>query len=258
MCSISFSADDGGDYFDDHYKRVKKSHSGGDSQEYLDRCSQVDDYNEEEVDDSQVQDLAGFFGGCSLHGANHVFVEDKKFSVREGLWGVVFTMALSAFLYQVVDRVIYYLQYDHITMLDERTASNMTFPAITLCNYNFVRKSQLSYSDLIFMGPLLGFEEGMAPGFPLAPEPNRPEGSRFSLDEFYTRTRHRLEDILLDCQFRGASCSLKDFKEVRPRIWLGTTVDHRKSSVQVCNSFYVSITFNLPVIFYIENWSVTK
>ncbi|XP_040926685.1 acid-sensing ion channel 1B isoform X1 [Betta splendens] len=218
VCSISFSSDDGRDYFDDHYKRVKKSHGGGgDSQEYLERCSQVGDYAEEEEDGSQVQDLAAFFGGCSLHGANHVFVEDKKFSVREGLWAVVFTMALSAFLYQVADRVIYYLQYDHITMLDERTASNMTFPAITICNYNFVRKSQLSYSDLIFMGPLLGFEEGMAPGFPLAPEPDRPEGSRFSLDEFYTRTRHRLEDILLDCQFRGAPCSLDDFREIFTR-----------------------------------------
>ncbi|XP_026205916.1 acid-sensing ion channel 1B isoform X4 [Anabas testudineus] len=223
MCTISFSADDepsrgyGKDCFDDHYKRVKKSYSDGDSQEYLDRCSQVDDYNDEEDNDEEVQDLAGFFGGCSLHGANHVFVEDKKFGIRQGLWAVVFTMALSAFLYQVVDRVIYYLQYDHITMLDEKSASNMTFPAVTMCNYNFVRKSQMSYSDLIFMGPLLGFEEGMAPGFPLAPEPDRPPGSRFSLDEFYTRTRHRIEDILLDCKFRGLDCGPENFKEIFTR-----------------------------------------
>ena len=219
MCTISFAADEepsrgyGKDPFDDHYKPVKKSHGDRDSQDYLD--SQVGDYNEEEDEVVEVDDLATFCSGCSLHGANHVFVEDTKFGIRQGLWATVFTVALSAFLFQVADRIMYFLSYDHITMLDERFAKNMTFPAVTLCNYNFVRKSQMSYSDLIFMGPLLGFEEGMAPGFPLAAEPDRLPGSRFSMDEFYTRTRHRIEDILLECNFRGLECGPENFKEVR-------------------------------------------
>ncbi|KAK5872150.1 hypothetical protein PBY51_012876 [Eleginops maclovinus] len=231
MCTISFSADDepgrgyDKDGFDDHYKRVKKNY--GDSQECLDGGSQADDYNEEEDEVGEVDDLAAFFSGCSLHGANHVFVEGKKFGFRQGLWGLVFTLALSAFLLQVVDRVIYYFQYDYITMLDENMANNMTFPAVTLCNYNFIRKSQMSYSDLIFMGPLLGFEEGMAPGFPLAPEPDRAPGSRFSLDEFYNRTRHRIEDILLECNFRGLECGPESFREV-------TLKPHCKKYVSIC------------------------
>ncbi|XP_034545926.1 acid-sensing ion channel 1B isoform X1 [Notolabrus celidotus] len=222
MCTISFSADDepargyGKDGFDDHYKRVNKGYDDSGSQDYLDGCSQGDDYNDEE-DVTEVDDIATFFSGCSLHGANHVFVEDKKFSIRQGLWAIVFTLALSAFLYQVADRILYYLQYDRITMLDEKVANNMTFPAITICNYNFVRKSQMSYSDLIFMGPLLGFEEGMAPGFPLAPEPDRPPGSRFSLDEFHTRTRHRMEDMLLECNFRGLDCGPENFMQIFTR-----------------------------------------
>lgn len=231
MCTISFSADDepGGGYgkdgFDDHYKRVKKNYGDGDSQDYLDRCSQGEDYDDEEEDVNQVDDLATFFNGCSLHGANHMFAENKKFGIRQGFWAVVFTMALTAFLFQVFDRVLYYYQYDYITMLDEKVANNMTFPAVTICNYNFIRKSQMSYSDLIFMGPLLGFEEGMAPGFPLAPEPDRPPGSRFSLDEFYNRTRHRIEDILLECDFRGLECGPENFREV------GYTKNHRKKYV---------------------------
>uniref|UniRef100_A0A671UDX4 Acid-sensing ion channel 1 n=1 Tax=Sparus aurata TaxID=8175 RepID=A0A671UDX4_SPAAU len=190
MCTISFSADDEPDR------------------------GYADDYNEEEDDITEVDDLAAFFSGCSLHGANHIFVEDKKFGIRQGLWAVVFTVALSAFLYQVADRVIYYLQYDRITMLDEKMAKNMTFPAVTICNYNFIRKSQMSYNDLVFMGPLLGFEEGMAPGFQLAQEPDR---SRFSLDEFYNRTRHRIEEMLLECNFRGLECGPEDFREIFTR-----------------------------------------
>ncbi|CAL1609590.1 unnamed protein product [Knipowitschia caucasica] len=220
MCTISFTSDDepvrgyGKGDFDDHYKRVPKSYSDAGSQDYLDRSSQAEDYEEEEEALEEVDDLAAFFGGCSLHGANHIFVEDTKFGIRQGLWAVVFLSALSAFLFQVADRVIYYLQYDHITMLDERVAKTLPFPAVTMCNYNFVRKSQMSYSDLIFMGPLLGFEEGMAPGFPLAPEPDRPPGSRFSLDEFYNRTRHRIEDMLLECNYRGQECGPENFREV--------------------------------------------
>ncbi|CAB1449341.1 unnamed protein product [Pleuronectes platessa] len=219
MCTISFAADDepgrgyGKDPFDDHYKRVKKGYGDRDTQDYLDGCSQVGDYNEEEEEVGEVDDLAAFCSGCSLHGANHVFVEGKKFGIRQGLWATVFTMALSAFLFQVADRIMYYLSYDHITMLDEQFSKNMTFPAVTLCNYNYVRKSQMSFSDLIFMGPLLGFEEGMAPGFPLAPEPDRLPGSRFSMDEFYSRTRHRIEDILLECTFRGIECGPENFQE---------------------------------------------
>lgn len=219
MCTISFSTDDdhrggyGKDAFDDHYKRVKKGYGEGDSLDYLDGGSQADE--EEEESGGEVDDLAAFFSNCSLHGANHVFVEDKKFGIRQGLWALVFLTALSTFLLQVGDRVICYLRHEHITMLDEKTAPNMTFPAVTICNYNFIRKSQMSYSDLIFMGTLLGFEEGMAPGFPLAPEPDRPPGSRFTLNEFYNRTRHRMEDMLLECKFRGLDCGPESFSEVR-------------------------------------------
>uniref|UniRef100_A0A671S3N6 Acid-sensing ion channel 1 n=1 Tax=Sinocyclocheilus anshuiensis TaxID=1608454 RepID=A0A671S3N6_9TELE len=190
-CTISFSTDD---------EPVGRSRQGS----FDDHYKQVPDIS-----------LATFFGGCSLHGANHVFV-DKKLSVRQGLWTVVFLLAVSMFLMQVVDRVIYYLQYDYITMLDERNARNMTFPAITLCNYNSFRRSQLSYSDLLFMGPLLGYEDNMAPGIPLAPEPDR-QGSRFSLAEFFNRTRHRMDDMLLECKFAGKECGPEHWREIFTR-----------------------------------------
>ncbi|XP_057181173.1 acid-sensing ion channel 1B isoform X1 [Triplophysa rosa] len=220
-CTISFSTDDESvrgsrkDSFDDHYKRVVWSKDGdhGRYKEDPDELEACDGVEDEEVPDIS---LPTFFDGCSVHGANHIFAEDKKFSVRQGLWAVVFLMAVSMFLVQVLDRVIYYLQYDHVTMLDERNAKNITYPAITLCNYNMIRRSQLSYSDLLFMGPLLGYEDNMAPGIPLAPEPNR-QGSRFSLAEFYNRTRHRMDDMLLECKFSGKDCGPEHWREIFTR-----------------------------------------
>uniref|UniRef100_A0A3B1JNB7 Acid-sensing ion channel 1 n=2 Tax=Astyanax mexicanus TaxID=7994 RepID=A0A3B1JNB7_ASTMX len=220
-CTISFTTDDdpaGGSYrdsFDDHYKRVVRS---GESEpgSYKEECDDPDVYEEPVEEEQPDISLATFFGGCSLHGANHIFVEEKKFGIRQGLWAVCFLMALSLFLLQVGDRIVYYLQYDHITMLDERNADNMTFPAITICNYNTFRRSQLSYSDLLFMGPLLGYEDNMAPGIPLAPEPDR-QGARFSLAEFFNRTRHRMEDMLLDCAFSGKECGPEHWREIFTR-----------------------------------------
>ncbi|XP_051980386.1 acid-sensing ion channel 1B isoform X1 [Xyrauchen texanus] len=219
-CTISFSTDDEqhgshSDSFDDHYKRVVWS-KDGENGKYQEECEDLDVDDGKDDEEAPNIDLATFFGGCSLHGGNHIFVEDKKFGVRQGLWAVVFLLAVSMFLVQVVDRVIYYLQYDHITMLDERNANNMTFPAITLCNYNTFRRSQLSYSDLLFMGPLLGYEDNMAPGIPLAPEPDR-QGSRFSLAEFFNRTRHRMDDMLLECNFAGKDCGPEHWREIFTR-----------------------------------------
>ncbi|XP_028823134.1 acid-sensing ion channel 1B isoform X1 [Denticeps clupeoides] len=222
-CTISLSTDDepGSSYkdtFDDRYKRVVRlgdSHSGL----YREDCDTFETNDEvQKEDEEEIPDLslAAFASGCSLHGANHVFVENQRLGIRQGLWGLVFLFALSMFLLQVVDRVIYYTQYDHITMLDERNAPNMTFPAITFCNYNSFRRSQLSYSDLLFMGPLLGYEDNMAPGIPLAPEPNR-QGARFSMAEFFNRTRHRIDDMLLDCSFSGQECGPERFREIFTR-----------------------------------------
>ncbi|XP_076125362.1 acid-sensing ion channel 1B-like [Alosa pseudoharengus] len=229
-CTISFSTDDDAngaaghskDSFDDHYKRVVRS-GGGDGppgfyRDDFDAFETYDEGREEEEEEEEAPDLslAAFASGCSLHGANHVFVESPRLSVRHGLWTVVFLLAISMFVLQVVDRVIYYSTYDHTTMLDERNAPNMTFPAITICNYNTMRRSQLSYSDLLFMGPMLGYEDNMAPGIPLAPEPDR-QGSRFSLAEFYNRTRHRMEDMLLECIFSGQECEAAHFREIFTR-----------------------------------------
>ncbi|XP_060766454.1 acid-sensing ion channel 1B [Neoarius graeffei] len=220
-CTISVTTGDepaGGSYtssFDDHYKRVVRS-CDSESGHYKEECDEMEVYEEKEEKEPPSIDLATFCGSCSLHGANHIFVENKKFGVRQGIWAVSFLLALTLFLLQVADRVIYYMQYDYVTLLDERSAPNMIFPAITMCNYNTFRRSQISYSDLLFMGPLIGYEDNMAPGFQLAPEPDR-QGARFSLAEFYNRTRYRMDDMLLDCKFAGKDCGPEHWREIFTR-----------------------------------------
>ncbi|RVE61969.1 hypothetical protein OJAV_G00176030 [Oryzias javanicus] len=54
-----------------------------------------------------------------------------------------------------MDRVVYYLEYPHVTKLDEVAATNLTFPAVTFCNLNEFRFSKITRNDLYHVGELL-------------------------------------------------------------------------------------------------------
>uniref|UniRef100_A0A8C4RXT8 Acid-sensing ion channel 1-like n=1 Tax=Erpetoichthys calabaricus TaxID=27687 RepID=A0A8C4RXT8_ERPCA len=163
--------------------------------------------------DQELADLASFLDGCTLHGANHIFVKDKKFRVRQGLWALAFLFSLSMFLYQVVDRVMLYLTYPHITALDELDTPIMTFPTITLCNMNSYRRSQLTFNDLLTMKELLGYTEDMVPGFELA-KTTGPDNAAFEMIQFMDRAGHQIDEMLLECKYRGKDCGPENFMKV--------------------------------------------
>ncbi|NWI21767.1 ASI1B protein, partial [Crypturellus soui] len=122
-------------------------------------------------EEEAAPDLVAFAGSCTLHGLSHVFVEGGA-GARQALWALAVLLSLCAFLYQVADRVACYLQYPHVTLLREEQSAAMTFPAVTFCNVNRVRLSQLSPHDLLYLAPLVAYEPGLAPGFaPRRPEP---------------------------------------------------------------------------------------
>uniref|UniRef100_A0A673YW62 Acid-sensing ion channel 1 n=1 Tax=Salmo trutta TaxID=8032 RepID=A0A673YW62_SALTR len=173
ICSISFSADDerggpGKDAFDDRYRKVIKS-NGDHRREYREDGA------------SELDGLATFFDGCSLHGANVIFAEDKRFSVHQGLSAIVFLLAVSAFLLQVFDRVIYYLTYDRVTMLGVRNARQLDLPG------------------------LLGRNWQVSPG------------SQPSMLQLLDRLGHQMEEMLLYCRFQGEVCGPRNFSTIFTR-----------------------------------------
>eukprot|EP00076_Gallus_gallus_P030988 XP_015155719.1 acid-sensing ion channel 1 isoform X2 [Gallus gallus] len=92
---------------------------------------------EEEEDAGAATDFVAFASSCTLHGLSHIFVEGSL-GARQALWAVAFLLSLSVFLYQVADRIVYYLEYHHVTLLSEEDSPEMTFPAVTFCNINRV------------------------------------------------------------------------------------------------------------------------
>ncbi|XP_072010650.1 acid-sensing ion channel 1C-like isoform X2 [Engystomops pustulosus] len=165
--------------------------------------------DEEEENHEKASDLTVFASNSTLHGISHVFLPGGV-TPRRVFWACAFLSSLSCFLFQVADRIIYYSEYHHVTTLDEMESNLMTFPAITICNYNKFRLSQLTSQDLDYMGDILGLQKHTDElrGFiQNISEPDRP----FSLKEFYERAGHSMEDMMLECRYRNRECGPKNF-----------------------------------------------
>ncbi|KAM8728447.1 acid-sensing ion channel 3-like [Acanthopagrus schlegelii] len=165
-------------------------------------------------------DITVFGANCTLHGLSHIFLPGGV-TIRRLLWAAAFSSSLSIFLYQVADRVIEYYQYPHVTILDEMDSPVMYFPAITLCNYNSFRKSQIRRNDIFWMAGLLGVEQGDFDDFMAAlgqPTDNSKffPSKTFNMLEFVQRTSHNIDEMLLDCKYRGKDCGPENFTTSSP------------------------------------------
>nr|XP_012641635.1 acid-sensing ion channel 3 isoform X2 [Microcebus murinus] len=171
----------------------------------------------------RASDLHVFASSCTLHGLGHVF-GPGRLTVRRGLWAVAVLLSVATFLYQVADRVSYYQEFHHQTALDERESHRLTFPAITLCNINPLRRSRLTHNDLHWAGPaLLGLDPAehtaflRALGRPPAPPGFMPSPT-FDMAQLYARAGHTLDDMLLDCSYRGQPCGPENFTAIFTRM----------------------------------------
>ncbi|KAJ8389244.1 hypothetical protein AAFF_G00122640 [Aldrovandia affinis] len=172
----------------------------------------------EEDQQPRPSDITVFGANSTLHGLSHIFLPGGV-TFRRLLWATAFTSSLSIFLYQVAGRVIEYYQYPHVTLLDEMDSPVMYFPAITFCNYNHFRRSQVRRNDLFWMARMLGVEQADFDDYMLAL--GEPPGTskffpskNFNLLDFVQRTSHNIEDMLLDCKYRGEECKSENFTTV--------------------------------------------
>nr|KAF6372946.1 acid sensing ion channel subunit 1 [Pipistrellus kuhlii] len=184
---------------------------------------------EEEVGGVQPVSIQAFASSSTLHGLAHIF-SYERLSLKRALWALCFLGSLAVLLCVCTERVQYYFNYHHVTKLDEVAASQLTFPAITLCNLNEFRFSQVSKNDLYHAGELLALLNNRyeIPDTQMADEKQLEilqdkanfrsfKPKPFNMREFYDRAGHDIRDMLLSCQFRGEVCSAEDFKVVFTR-----------------------------------------
>uniref|UniRef100_A0A4W3GXX9 Si:dkey-57c15.1 n=1 Tax=Callorhinchus milii TaxID=7868 RepID=A0A4W3GXX9_CALMI len=170
--------------------------------------------------------VEAFANTSTLHGISHIFTYER-FSFKRIIWTLAFLGSLSFLVHTCTQRIQYYFQYPHVTKLDEISATNMTFPAITICNLNEFRFSKITKNDLYHAGELLTLLNNRYE----IPDPHLAERhilealvekanfrnfkpKPFNMREFYARAGHDMKDMLLHCIFRGEFCTAQDFKIV--------------------------------------------
>ncbi|XP_066529077.1 acid-sensing ion channel 1-like [Hoplias malabaricus] len=182
--------------------------------------------SEENVECAPPVPIEVFASRSTLHGISHMFTYERA-CVRRCLWIVFFIGSFSFLVLVCADRVHFYLQYPHVTKLDEVAAPMMTFPAVTFCNLNAFRFGRVTRNDLYHAGELLALlngryeirdthlvEESVLETLKVKADFLTFKPRPFNMREFYDRTGHDIKEMLLSCYFRGVECSAEDFKVV--------------------------------------------
>lgn len=182
--------------------------------------------SEESIESARPSNLQAFANISTLHGMSHIFAYGHM-TFRRFLWTLSFLGSLSLLMLVCMDRVVYYLEYPHVTKLDEVAATNLTFPAVTFCNLNEFRFSKITRNDLYHVGELLALlNNNHQIANPHLAEPevlaalkdkanfNNFKPKLFNMTDFYNRTGHDISEMLLQCTFRGEDCYAMNFTTV--------------------------------------------
>lgn len=172
-----------------------------------------------------------FIMRTKIHGFKFVFSPDKSKPQRV-IWIVAFFVCISLLGTWSWNRILYLMSYPAITKINMVWAHNMSFPAITLCNKNVFRVSTLTKDDLYHSGywmdlmypnhtvmerSLSILRESHTQGLLSLLDFNnyspRPD-YHVNTTEMMGRLGHQLEDMLLECKFRGETCTCKNFSTV--------------------------------------------
>ncbi|XP_022092889.1 acid-sensing ion channel 2-like isoform X1 [Acanthaster planci] len=180
-------------------------------------CRTADDPDRLEVRNKRVLLFRDFTSETSLHGIKYV-ANSKYHICRRFIWLILFLAAWTGFIILTADHFRTFFEFDTTTSLSYMPVSNLTLPAITICNYNAFKKSAVIESGWESLVPhLLPFLTTTS--FPqnevdvTSPDYENLTFPEWDSEELSTRWGHRIEDMLLECRWKQSfTCGPQDFE----------------------------------------------
>ncbi|XP_066300711.1 acid-sensing ion channel 5-like isoform X1 [Branchiostoma lanceolatum] len=94
-----------------------------------------------------------FASSTSLHGFNRAMVAPNRF--LRYLWILAILASNSAFAYMFITMLQDYFKYHTITDMTLEFADEITFPAVSICNYNRVDLDKATIAEMEYLSPML-------------------------------------------------------------------------------------------------------
>ena len=138
-------------------------------------------------------------------------------------WLFVVLLAVGVCLNNIIERGMHLASRPTATTLSKDREQNLSFPAVTICNLNQVKRSEIAKlgQDIVQVidilpasGPVVcNYSDNLFSG----------DGSLFNTDEINLRdilyqARHLPETLIQTCSFAGETCAPEDFKPVLTRL----------------------------------------
>uniref|UniRef100_A0A4W3JKC8 Uncharacterized protein n=1 Tax=Callorhinchus milii TaxID=7868 RepID=A0A4W3JKC8_CALMI len=169
-----------------------------------------------------VEITMDFMKRSKLHGIKYIFTR-RATTHRRMLWVLTFLVSVCLFLIWSLNRVNYLLSHPMLTKVHMMWPQILTYPAVTLCNQNFLRHNKMTSKDRESLGRWLDLSPAPRPAsrrrrlsshqyFP-------PTDQEVNTTELVDRLSHQIQDMLLACRFQGQICAAHNFTSVSP-CWL--------------------------------------
>ena len=164
----------------------------------------------------------------------HYMCTRPQSRLRRLLWSLAFLASAGLLATGAADRLHHLLSHPVHTRARLAWAPQLRFPAITLCNSNRARFLHLTKPDLYSVGQWLGLareNRSLVPEMLAVLGEDRrawlmrlanysrflpPRRSERTMQSFFHRLGHQIEDMLVECRFRGERCGPQHFVPVSP------------------------------------------
>ncbi|NWJ02982.1 ASIC4 protein, partial [Crypturellus undulatus] len=183
---------------------------------------------------SVTQLTVAFLRATRIPGLHYACTRPQS-RLRRLLWSLAFAAAVGLLATEATNRARYLLSHPVHTRARMVRAPQLRFPAVTLCNPNRARFLQLTKPDLYSVGQWLGLaweNRSLVPELlGLLHEDRRrwlarlanysrflpPRRSERTMQSFFHRLGHQIEDMLVECRFQGQRCGPQHFAPVYTR-----------------------------------------
>ncbi|XP_072039788.1 acid-sensing ion channel 3-like [Amphiura filiformis] len=177
----------------------------------------LDNVKSKENDEKKDKPFSGYlheFGSNTTHHGVRYVTDPENHVLRRLFWAVLLLVADSYLGYNIVNSFLRYYEYDVNTVVGVTYVPDLHFPAVTICNYNQMRKSQATPIMLSLTNALFGLEAqfgGESVNWTIFEDFLTPDFR----DEFVASVvdqAHQSNDTVFDCKWRGVEpCDARNF-----------------------------------------------